>query len=66
MAIAYDMSAEETSNAMTKLANVYQILITEMSKLGDAINHLSDNTAAKARDMVPALNIIGGTARHLD
>ena len=64
MAIAYDMSAEEAGNAMAKLANVYQIPITEMSKLGDAINHLSDNTAAKARDMVPALNMIGGTARQ--
>ena len=64
MAIAYDMSAEEAGNAMAKLANVYQIPMSEMSQLGDAINHLSDNTAAKARDMVPALNMIGGTARQ--
>jgi hypothetical protein len=35
-----------------------------MTKLGDAINYLSDNTAAKAKDMVPALNRIGGTARQ--
>ena len=64
MATAFDMSAEEAGDAMAKLANVYQIPITEMSKLGDAINHLSDNTAAKAKDMVPALNRIGGTARQ--
>ncbi len=64
MATAFDMSAEEAGDAMAKLANVYQIPITEMTKLGDAINYLSDNTAAKAKDMVPALNRIGGTARQ--
>ena len=64
MATAFDMSAEEAGDAMAKLSNVYQIPITEMSKLGDAINHLSDNTASKARDIVPALNLIGGTAKQ--
>jgi len=64
MATAFDMSAEEAGDAMAKLANVYQIPITEMTKLGDAINYLSDNTAAKAKDIVPALNRIGGTARQ--
>lgn len=64
MATAFDMGAGDAGDAMAKLANVYQIPITEMSKLGDAINHLSDNTAAKARDIVPVLARVGGTAKQ--
>ncbi|WP_264376305.1 MULTISPECIES: phage tail tape measure protein [unclassified Wolbachia] len=64
MATAFDMSAEEAGDAIAKLSNIYQIEIGEMKGIGDAINHISDNTAAKAKDIVPALNRIGGTARQ--
>ncbi|BFD47063.1 MAG: hypothetical protein DMENIID0003_01370 [Wolbachia endosymbiont of Sergentomyia squamirostris] len=64
MATAFDMSAEEAGDAIAKLSNIYQIKIGEMANIGDAINHISDNTAAKAKDIVPALNRIGGTARQ--
>lgn len=64
MATAFDMSAEEAGDAIAKLSNIYQIEIGEMANIGDAINHISDNTAAKAKDIVPALNRIGGTARQ--
>jgi TP901 family phage tail tape measure protein len=64
MATAFDMLPEEAGDAMAKLANVYQIPIAEMGRLGDAINHLSDNTAAKARDIVPVLARVGGTAKQ--
>lgn len=64
MATAFDMSAEEAGDAIAKLSNIYQIKIGEMKSVGDAINHISDNTAAKAKDIVPALNRIGGTARQ--
>ncbi|WP_264336841.1 phage tail tape measure protein, partial [Wolbachia endosymbiont (group B) of Chorthippus brunneus] len=64
MATAFDMSAEEAGEAIAKLSNIYQIKIGEMANVGDAINHISDNTAAKAKDIVPTLNRIGGTARQ--
>ncbi|WP_265042090.1 phage tail tape measure protein [Wolbachia endosymbiont (group B) of Melanostoma mellinum] len=64
MATAFDMSAEEAGDAIAKLSNIYQIKIGEMKSVGDAINHISDNTAAKAQDIVPTLNRIGGTARQ--
>ncbi|WP_353287152.1 phage tail tape measure protein [Wolbachia endosymbiont (group B) of Gerris lacustris] len=64
MATAFDMSAEEAGDAIAKLSNIYQIEIGEMANIGDAINHISDNTAAKAKDIIPALNRIGGTARQ--
>ena len=64
MSTAFDMLPEEAGDAMAKLANIYQIPIAEMGRLGDAINHLSDNSAAKARDIVPVLQRIGGNARQ--
>ncbi len=64
MATAFDMSAEEAGEAIAKLSNIYQIEIGEMANIGDAINHISDNTAAKAKEIVPTLNRIGGTARQ--
>ncbi|GHT97832.1 hypothetical protein FACS1894126_2590 [Alphaproteobacteria bacterium] len=64
MSTAFDMTAEEAGNAMAQLSNVFQIPITELTQLGDAVNHLSNNTAAKAKDIVPALNRAGGSVRQ--
>ncbi|MEJ1412797.1 MAG: phage tail tape measure protein [Candidatus Sedimenticola sp. (ex Thyasira tokunagai)] len=64
MATAFDMLPEDAGDAMAKLSNIYQIPIEQMGRLGDVINHLSDNTAAKAREIVPVLQRIGGTARQ--
>ena len=64
MATAFDMLPEEAGEAMAKLSNVYQLPITAMSSLGDAINHLSDNTASKAKDIVPILARVGGSAKQ--
>ena len=64
MATAFDMMLSEAGDAMAKLSNVYRIPITEMTNLGDAINTLSDNSAAKAKDIVSSLKRIGGTARQ--
>lgn len=64
MSTAFDMAPDEAGDAMAKLSNIFQIPIGEMASLGDAINHLSDNTAAKARDIVPVLARVGGTAKQ--
>jgi len=64
MSTAFDMSAEDSGNAAAKLSNVYGIPIEKISELGDAVNHLSDNTAAKAPEMVQALLRVGGTAKQ--
>lgn len=64
MSVAFDMSAEESGDAMAKLANVYQIPIKEIGKLGDAINELSNQNPAKAADIVKTLGRIGGTAKR--
>ncbi|MCJ7454211.1 MAG: phage tail tape measure protein, partial [Wolbachia endosymbiont of Homalodisca vitripennis] len=64
MTTAFDMSAEEAGNAIAKISNVYGIGVDKMENVGNIINHLSDNTAAKAQEMVLTLNRIGGNARQ--
>ncbi|GAB3380792.1 phage tail tape measure protein [Spongiibacter taiwanensis] len=62
MSTAFDMLPDQAGEAMAKLSNVYQVPIAEMGNLGDAVNHLSDNTAAKAKEIVDVLLRVGGTA----
>lgn len=64
MSTAFDMSAEQAGDSIAKLSNVYGIDVGEMEHVGNVINHLSDNTAAKAKDMIEALAIVGGTAKQ--
>ncbi|WMT84698.1 phage tail tape measure protein [Wolbachia endosymbiont of Listronotus oregonensis] len=64
MTTAFDMSAEEAGNAIAKISNVYGIKVDGMENVGNIINHLSDNTAAKAKEMVFTLNRIGGNAKQ--
>nr|AAL24514.1 phage-related tail protein [Wolbachia endosymbiont of Drosophila melanogaster] len=64
MSTASDMSAEQAGDSVAKLSNVYGIDVSKMEYVGNVINHLSDNTAAKAKDMVEALAIVGGTAKQ--
>ncbi|WP_425386583.1 phage tail tape measure protein [Wolbachia endosymbiont (group A) of Barypeithes pellucidus] len=64
MTTAFDMSAEEAGNAIAKISNVYGIKVDGMENVGNIINHLSDNTAAKAKEMVLTLNRIGGNAKQ--
>ncbi len=62
MSTAFDMMPSVAGDSIAKLMNVYGLGIAEAGKLGDAINHLSDNTAAKASDIVNVLGRIGGNA----
>ncbi|MCW9034571.1 MAG: phage tail tape measure protein [Rhodospirillales bacterium] len=63
MSVAFDMLPAQSGDAMAKLSNVFNMPIGSVELLGDAINHLSDNTAAKAPELVNALLRVGGTAK---
>ncbi len=52
MAVAWDMAAGEAGEASAKISNILSIPIEKMGLLGDAINHLSDNTAAKGSELI--------------
>lgn len=64
MSVAFDMSAEQSGDAMAKLANVYKIPISKIGNLGDAINELSNSSPAKAADIVNTLGRVGGVAKQ--
>lgn len=64
MAVAFDMTAEEAADAAAKLSNVFGIPIIEVESLGDAINTLGNNMAAKEKEIVAAMLRIGGSAKQ--
>ena len=64
MSVAFDMSADAAGDSRAKLANVYKIPIAKIGELGDAINHLSNSSPAKASDIVNTLGRVGGVARQ--
>lgn len=63
MSTAFDLMPDEAGDAIAKLSNIFSIPINDITKLGDAINYLSDNTAAKARDIIPVLARAGAQAK---
>ncbi|MFO7597079.1 MAG: phage tail tape measure protein, partial [Desulfocurvibacter africanus] len=63
MATAFDMLPDAAGETAAKVANVWGVPIERIGALGDAINHLSDNTAAKAPQMLEVLQRVGGTAK---
>ena len=65
MGVAFDMAAGQAGEAMATLSNVLQIPIPKISRLGDAINHLSDNANSKASDIVNVLTRIGSDIKQL-
>lgn len=64
MSTAFDMLPDEAGKSMATLSNVFNIPINSLSKLGDAINHISNNNASTARNIVSALARAGGAARQ--
>ena len=63
MSTAFDMMPNEAGDSIAKLMNIYGLGIKEATSLGDAVNHLSDNTAAKAKDMISIISRTGGMAK---
>ncbi len=63
MSTAFDMLPSQAGEASAKLMTVFEMNVKQVGSLGDAINHLSDNTASKAADIVNVLARVGGTAK---
>ena len=64
-AIAFDMSAEMAGDAFASLSNKMNIPLNQIGNLGDAINHLADNTAAKAPQIINIMGRLAGTMKQL-
>lgn len=65
MATAFDMTAEDAGNAVANLSNIFGIAINDTGRLGDAINYLSNSSAASADQIVDVLVRIGGTGKAI-
>lgn len=63
MGVAFDMSADQAGDSMAKLSNVMQIPIKEMDRIGDMINTISNNSPAKAAEIVTALSSVGSSVK---
>ena len=59
MSVAFGMAADQAAEAAAKISNVFGISLAEMRQLGDAINVLGNNTAAKEAEISEALLRIG-------
>lgn len=63
MSTAFDMSTAEAGESSATLMNIFGLSVSGVSSLGDALNHLSDNSASKAKDLVDVLARVGGTSK---
>jgi len=51
-AVAFDMTAEQAGTAMAKIKTALGLSLPELGDLTDAMNHLSNNTASSASEIV--------------
>ncbi|MBE9178670.1 phage tail tape measure protein [Oculatella sp. LEGE 06141] len=63
MGIAFDMAAGQAGESTAKLMNVFSLSVDGAGTVADAINHLSNNSASTAADIVNTMTRIGGVAR---
>ena len=64
MATAFNLSAEQSGQAVAKLMNIFNLPLEGVRKLGDAINVLGNTSAATEADIVNVLTRIGGSAKQ--
>lgn len=65
MTTATNLTAEEASEDMARLANVLKIPIEESERLGSVINEMSNTSTADAKKMVDSMRRMAGAGRTL-
>ncbi|PAF49309.1 phage tail tape measure protein [Helicobacter sp. 13S00401-1] len=65
MSTAFDLGTKEAGDNIAKLMNNFNIGITEVTKLGDAINYLGNTTAGAPKEIVDTLGRIAGVAKTM-
>ena len=63
MGVAFDIGAREAGDAMAGLRNIFGLNQDEVIDLVGAYNHLSNNMAARAPDLLNIANRAGSTAK---
>lgn len=64
MGVAFGMGAELAGEKFIKMKNALNVTIDETKKVSDAINYLSDNTAAKAEQIVTFMSSGGASVAN--
>ena len=64
MAIAFDMSREESADMMFTWKNAFGMGRDQLGDLTDQINHLSDTTSAKAPELADFVTRIGSVGKN--
>jgi len=62
--IAFDISADQAGESLAKMMTGLGLSITEVSALSDAMNHLSNNQASTAADILDVVRRVGATAKQ--
>lgn len=60
--IAFDMTAGEAGDSLAKLKTQLGLTVSQTGDLADAINHLSNNMASKAKDVTDFMLRVGALA----
>uniref|UniRef100_UPI000CF01308 phage tail tape measure protein n=1 Tax=Helicobacter felis TaxID=214 RepID=UPI000CF01308 len=63
MSVAFDISADDAGKNMSQIRNMLNLSMDEMVGLGDTINYVSNNSTAKAGDIIDILKRIGGIGK---
>ncbi|MCG9079935.1 phage tail tape measure protein [Laribacter hongkongensis] len=63
---AFDLPAEQISEDLGKIANVYKIPIRNIEQLGDVINYLDDNAQSKGADIINVMQRIAGSTGSMN
>ena len=64
--VAFELTADQLSESLGKIAGLYKIPTQNIEQLGDAINYLDDNAKSKGSDIIDVLQRVGGLASQLD
>ncbi|EEV1514159.1 phage tail tape measure protein [Escherichia coli] len=65
-ATAFELPADELSESLGKIAQLYKIPTRNIEQLGDALNYLDDNVMSKGADIIDVMQRLGGVADRLD
>lgn len=64
-AVAFDITAENAGDTIGKIKNILSLSLDETGEMMDAINHLSNNNAAKAGEIVEVMKRIAGIGKQV-
>ncbi|PWV65998.1 phage tail tape measure protein [Plasticicumulans acidivorans] len=64
MATSFDIAPAAAAKSVATLKTVFGLGLAEVERLGDAVNTLGNNTAAREADIVEVLARIGGSAKN--